>query len=281
MPRSGIIIARGGCFVSPLAAFACFRSQPGVPLRSNPGFAHLSQNFAVYLCFSALPASAFAGMPSFIPDESTRRLILTDAGRVRYEAISFFLVMLLLSALAVRLLWNYVARDFPALPRISFVRSLGVVAAWGLLVLIVLTMIATAREMMTPGSWQKQGLLYTLVNTPVAQEPIKNAADEANEARRKGLEDLKAALWSYAAQHKGELPPADDSAIPGKLWEVGGIVGARYRYVAAGASLSPDSRIVVFEPAVHGDDRFVLRLNGRIELVTSDTIRKELQQVKP
>ena len=101
-----------------------------------------------------------------------------------------------------------------------------------------------------------------------------------NEARRKGLEELKTALWNYAAEHGGALPPADDPGIPARLWEVAGIVGARYRYVA-GLSLAQDSRIVVFEPAVHGDPRFVLRLDGRIEPLTSDTIRKELQQVTP
>lgn len=57
-------------------------------------------------------------------------------------------------------------------------------------------------------------------------------------------------------------------------------MGARYRYVT-GLSLSQDTRIVVFEPAVHGNERFVLRLNGRIELIASDAIRKELQEVTP
>ena len=121
------------------------------------------------LCCTAWPSPAVAGMPMMVPDESTRRVFLTDAGRYRYEAISFFLVMLLLSALAVRLLWNYLARDFTWLPRISFGKSLGVVATWGLLVLVVLTMIAAAREMMTPGSWKKQGLLYTLADPPAAR----------------------------------------------------------------------------------------------------------------
>jgi hypothetical protein len=236
------------------------------------------------LYFIACPAPAIAGMGYPGPDESTRRLVLTDAGRLRYEAISFFLVMLLLSALAVRLLWNYLARDFPALPRISFAKSLGVVATWGLLVLVVLTMIAAAREMMTPGSWQKQGLLYTLTDSntakPAAEEPVKDLVPELNDVRRKGLEDLKAALWKYAAEHQGELPPADHAAIPGKLWEVGGIVGARYGYVA-GLSLSQDSRIVVFEPAVHGGERLVLRLNGRIESLSSAAIRAELQKAAP
>jgi hypothetical protein len=52
-------------------------------------------------------------------------------GRIRYEAISFFLVVLLLSALLVQWLWNRLARDFPKLPRLGFGKSLGVVFLWG------------------------------------------------------------------------------------------------------------------------------------------------------
>ena len=109
-----------------------------------------------------LPAIAWAGMPTFVPDESTRRLVLSESGRLRYEAISFFLVVLLLSALVVRWLWNRLALDFPKLPRITFGKALGVVVLWGLLFLVVLTMIAATREMMTPGVWEKQGLLYKI-----------------------------------------------------------------------------------------------------------------------
>jgi hypothetical protein len=114
------------------------------------------------VCLLALlPAAAWAGMGFvYVPDESTRRIVLTDSGRLRYEAISFFIVVLLLSALLVRWLWNRLRLDFPKLPRLSFGRSLGAVVLWGLLFLVVLTMIAATREMMTPGVWEKQGLLY-------------------------------------------------------------------------------------------------------------------------
>ena len=176
-------------------------------------------------------------------------------------------------------------RDFSALPRLSFAKSLGVVARWGIAGVGGLDHdCRCTRDDDAPGSWKKQGLLYTLddsnIAKPVALEPVKGIGPELGEVRRKGLEDLKAALWNYAAQHKGELPPAAHPSIPDKLWEVGSIVGARYRYVA-GLSSSQDSRIVVFEPAVHGDQHFVLRLNGRIERLSSDAIRKELQQVTP
>jgi hypothetical protein len=234
---------------------------------------------AAYLICSAWSAPAVAGMPDFTPDETTRRLVLTDEGTIRYEAISFFLLMLLLSAIAVRFLWNQLGKDFGSIPRLSLGKALGVVTAWGLLVLVVLTMIAVAREMMTPGSWRKQGLLYALDDAK-AVKPVANVAAQLNAGRRKGLEDLKAALWEYAAEHNRKLPPADDPKVAGKLWEVPGSFGARYGYIS-GLSLSQDPRIVVFEPAVHGEQRFVLRLDGRIELLSSDAIRKELQQVTP
>ncbi len=113
-------------------------------------------------CVVALwPATAWAGMPSFVPDESTRRIIITERG-LRFEEIGFFVVVLLLAALVVRWLWNRLAVDFPRLPRLSYGKSLGVVILWGLLFLVVLTMIAAAREMMTPGVWQRQGLLYRI-----------------------------------------------------------------------------------------------------------------------
>jgi hypothetical protein len=96
--------------------------------------------------------------------------VLSDAGRLRFEAISFFVLVLLLSAAAVWGMWNLLRRDFPRLPRIGIGRSLGVVALWGLLFLVTLTMIASAREMMMPGIWARQGLLYSI--SPPA-EPAK------------------------------------------------------------------------------------------------------------
>jgi hypothetical protein len=123
---------------------------------------HNLQVWAVWCVLALWSAVAWAGMSLLAPDESTRRLILSDAGRMRYEAISFFLVVLLLAALVVRRLWNRLKSDFPKLPRMTYGRALGVVVLWGLLFLVVLTMIAGTREMMTPGVWEKQGLLYRI-----------------------------------------------------------------------------------------------------------------------
>jgi hypothetical protein len=53
---------------------------------------------------------------------------LNDTARVRLHTLSFFLAAFLLSAWAVKLLWNYLGRDFARLPRLTYARALAVVA---------------------------------------------------------------------------------------------------------------------------------------------------------
>src|SRR5262245_5092330 len=81
---------------------------------------------------------AHAGMPSWT---------LTDVARMRVESISFFLAGFLVSSLLIKFLWNGLRRDFPVLPRLSYPRALGLVGLWGLLFVLVLTMISGAREL--------------------------------------------------------------------------------------------------------------------------------------
>jgi hypothetical protein len=126
----------------------------------------------ILFCILAFcPASAWAGMPYVGSTELARSTVLSDSGRLRYEAISFFVVVLVLAALAVRWLWNRLAIDFPRLPRMTFGKAFGVVVLWGLLFLVVLTMIACTREMMTPGVWERQGLLYKIPTDAAKVKP--------------------------------------------------------------------------------------------------------------
>ena len=73
-------------------------------------------------------------------------------------------------------------RDFPKLPRLTFFKACGVVLMWGLLSIIVLTMISGARELMTPGAWVKQGFTYRLAPDAKPEEP--SSAKRAQEASR-------------------------------------------------------------------------------------------------
>jgi quinol-cytochrome oxidoreductase complex cytochrome b subunit len=117
--------------------------------RVGRGFKVLAAGIAVLA--GAVPAHA--GMPSYT---------LTDLAKARLDTISFFLVLVLVLALLVKFLWNYLARDFSKLPRMSYPKALAAVTLWGLLFLLVLTMISGARELMTPGAWEKQGATYKL-----------------------------------------------------------------------------------------------------------------------
>lgn len=106
--------------------------------------------------------TARAGMPRVLLEDVPRYFSLTDMTRGRLEAISFFLLVGLLSAVAVRAGWNSLRKDFPRLPHLSLARSVGLICLWGLLFVLVLTMISGARELMTPGAWQQKGSTYQL-----------------------------------------------------------------------------------------------------------------------
>ena len=112
---------------------------------------------AAAMLIDAAASPASAGMPIFS---------LTDIARMRLSSISFFLLVLLLSAWAVQGMWNALSKDFPRLPRMTYGRALAAIALWGFLFVLVLTMISGARELLTPGAWEKTGLTYQVVGAP-------------------------------------------------------------------------------------------------------------------
>jgi hypothetical protein len=148
------------------------------------------------------------------PQEYRKVLRLDGSARDRLQAISFFLLGILLSAGAVRWLWNHLQRDFPALPRLSYGKAVSGVLLLGLLSVVVLTMIAGARELMTPGAWRKQGFTYKLATA----EPERPEQQAPETLRRQQLERLRTALWHFAATHQGRFPSGSEtSAIPAEL----------------------------------------------------------------
>jgi len=221
--------------------------------------------FALLVC---VPGLANAGMPS---------ITLTDIARMRVRSISFFLMGLLLSAWCVQLLWNYLRRDFTLLPRLSYVKSLGVVVLWGLLFTLILTMISGARELMTPGAWDKQGLTY-LLNQPSSNSSVEK--DQERERRRK-LDALRTALWEYARGHEGQFPPSDSvSEISSDLWLASESPRSRYLYVSGLLADQGDTPLV-YEPAYYGDRRFVLLTNGTVKSMALEEILQALPPEKP
>lgn len=116
--------------------------------------------------FAAAPGSTLAGMPV---------VVLSDIAELRLQVISFFLAAFLLSAWGVKGVWNALRKDFPTLPHLSYKRALAFVFLWGLAFNLVLTMISGARELMTPGAWDKEGLTYRL--SPEADSPPDESAE--------------------------------------------------------------------------------------------------------
>ncbi len=111
-------------------------------------------------------------MPSPLPDDITTYLSVGDEPLQRLQVISFFVVVFLLSALAVKFLWNGLRSEFSSLPRITYGKALLVTFGWGLLFCIVLVMISGARELMTPGAWEKNGSTYQLPSDPNEENPV-------------------------------------------------------------------------------------------------------------
>ena len=109
------------------------------------------------------------------------------------------------------------------MPRLSYGKAVGLAALWGLLSALVLTMISGARELMTPGAWEKKGATYQLVDEARSKRP---------QERRERLELLKAALWKYADAHEGRFPPTQaDPEIEAILWKAPDPSGMTYFYI--------------------------------------------------
>ena len=199
-------------------------------------------------------------------------ITLTDIARARLDALSFFLFGYLLVAWAVKVLWNYLGKTFTSLPGLDYRRALGLVFLTGLMFYVVLTMISGARELLTPGAWEKQGVGYRTREGGVAAL--------TKEERRMALRDLQDALWAYAKSHEGQLPPGPlVEGIDPQLWRFkgGGLYCLMPRVKPGGGR-----EIVVYEPSAAGSRRFVLLADGNIEDRAEGTLKKDLEdQIRP
>ena len=213
------------------------------------------------IALSAVPRLAHAGMPS---------VTLTDFARMRLDAISFFLMVLLLCAWGVKGLWNSFRTKFPKLPRISYRRSLVLTTLWGLLFVIVLTMISGARELMTPGAWRKDGFTYALEEQEL--RPLKPARDVDTPTREDKLRLLGAELLRYAIRHQGRFPSERDARelIAAEFWQLPEMPATKYLYLEE-RNAEVDS-LLAWEPAVFGDTPLGLFTSGEVRRVSRDAI---------
>jgi len=220
-------------------------------MKDRQGLGHVRLTAGLLGIFGA--REAFAGMTSYD---------LNDVVRMRLEEISFFAVVLLLCGLGIRVLWNALARDFSALPKLNFKKAMALTMLLSVLMLLVLSMISGARELMTPGAWVRQGSGYRL-NT---------AANE--DQRRVGMESLRAALFRYAAEHAGNFPPHDFVAeIPERIWSAPDISGGRYVYFA-GHSTNATNLMIACEPKRLPEPRYILLSSGEIQRLPTGKIHE-------
>ena len=207
-------------------------------------------------------AEAFAGMTV---------VTLTDMARSRLDALSFFLALYFLIALLVKLAWNQLAAAFSVMPRLSYRRALGLVFVTGLLFYVVLTMISGARELLTPGAWEKQGTGY---------RQRENAVDLTKDERRKNMRKLQDAVWTYARGHDGNAPPSplvSEMKPDAWLYPDGGLY-----CLMPGVKPGVGRKILIYEPSAAGSRRFVLLADGSIEDRAEGTLKQEIrEQMQP
>lgn len=210
------------------------------------------------MALSIVPVSAFAGMPVFRVNEIVH---------FRLQALSFFLFAFAICALLVKLLWNYLQKDFTSLPRLTYLKAAGFTLMIGLLFMCVLTMISGARELMTPGAWKKDGATYKLDTGGYADPALQ---------RRARLERLWVALNNYAMSHDGKFPPHEFvPELPPELW-VAEADGSRFIYLVGLTTKSPEPQILAYEPNLKETDRLVLMSDGKITEMSLRNIQQHV-----
>jgi hypothetical protein len=208
-------------------------------------------------------------------------LTLTDLAAARLQTLSFFLLLFFLSAFAIQRLWNYLRRDFPRLPHLTYRRACAATSLWALLFVLVLTMISGARELMTPGAWDKSGLTYKLKSGPEA-DATRAIWSATLAARPTRLLELKLALWSYAATHDDHFPADDQTPfIPAMTWETPDPSRIRYAYLPGHKTLpaaAPDAPLIAYEPAAFPAPRLALFADGQIRELSPTDLRSAIDR---
>lgn len=220
------------------------------------------------LALTFVPA-AEAGMPG---------VSLSSMARMRLEVISFFFLGFVFSSTVIWWIWNSLARDFLFLPKITLGKSCGLVALWGLLFVVVLTMISGARELMTPGAWERTEQTYRLRDQerPESTPASAGLVDARLSDRREKLERLGIALARHAALHEGRFPAAVADVEPLELWQIPQAHGEQYGYLP-GRSVSDGKRLIAYEPDSFDDHSLVLHADVSVSSVSAVELRRMLQ----
>ncbi len=199
-----------------------------------------------------LTTPAYAGMG---PGPITLKLDTLVTYRI--EALSFFLAITLLSALLIQWLWNALAKDFPRLPNLTYFRAFALTLLWALFLSLILNMTTAARELMTPGAWERtpSGLQYQLT------DPLKQKDTD----RQKRLQALSDALIAYAKSHNNQFPShLGQLPISEKQARIADDLDIQYIYFPGRSYPQSKPLVLLYEPDIYNDDRFCILTDGQI-----------------
>jgi len=209
--------------------------------------------------FCSTTQVAQAGMPPSL-------LHLTHIAELRLQSISFFLMVLLASAFFLKRLWNFLARDFPKLPLLSYQGALAGSVLCGLTVLFVMTTISGAQELLAPDARERPGQTKQLVQADSEKViPLQSSL----KVRRAKLDELHFALFVYAAAHEGKLPDNPEATnFAEEFWVQPGGLNVKYGYVK-GQKVGDSYDPIAFEQAVYDDGKqLILFADGSIKVLT-------------
>jgi hypothetical protein len=236
---------------------------------------NLSSAVIVLLVVLDGPGQTFAGMPM---------VLLSDLARMRFQTISFFLLVLLGCSWIIQIIWNALHRDFPGIPRLDFKRAVGLVIIWGLLFVLVLTMISGARELMTPGAWKKEGFTYALAGEPEDHDRTAEGKSlvesngtaelsDSDASRREALDRLRIVLWKYALAHESHFPSSTSvPEIPEKAWQIADPSGLHFVY-RPGLKADEAALPLAYEPGLFGAERWSLLTDGTLKKLPISAIK--------
>lgn len=232
----------------------------------------MSRLLLLVLLSITLPHSAQAGMPSALPTDIQRAVHMTDSAVERFQAISFFLLTVLICSLVFRAVWNSLRKDFPKLPHLTTVRAVGLILVWGVAMIVVLTMISGARELMTPGAWERNGFTFRVL---ADQRP---SASNLNE-RMERLNELRVELLHYAALNEGRYP-SSLAELTNVRSDLPGVPGLKYRYLA-GSTAMDAGKLLLYEPDLDRERRLALFADGEIRVCDPAELSELLSAEKP
>lgn len=194
-----------------------------------------------------------AGMPALLPWDSEPSPLVSEPFSRQVQLLIGSVIVLLIGAAIVKGLWNSLVKDFESLPRMSYLRSIGMTILWGLAMVVALILIDGTRHTLSPSAWVRNGFTYRL---STEEEQILN---DFRQERREQLENLYADVKNHVESNGGELPQtltqieSDFLSVPQNmelqyLWKVD----------------AENSTFQIVEPELVDDVRYAVTADGEV-----------------